>query len=155
MEKIYIFGCFHLKDNYFLVFDPSTNSLNKIASIVDVKRGNAACVVHKDRIFLSGGHPFKHARSVKYYDPCCNDWTDAPNMVEERHQHASVSIKNKIFMIGGSGSITSEVFENNAFCLIKSSPFVQSNYDRRALAVGNKIVLFRGGSLFQYDVDSE
>ena len=155
MGKIYIFGRFHLNDNYFLVFDPSTNTLNKIVSGVYVKRGNAACVVHKDRIFLSGGHPLKYARSVKYYDPCCNEWTDAPNMVEERHLHASVSIKNKLFMIGGSGSITCEVFEKTAFCLIKSSPFVRSDCDRRALAVGNKIVLFRGSSLFHYDVDSE
>ena len=49
-------------------------------------------------------------------------WAYLPDMIEERRDHAAVSIGNKMFVIGGDKTTNGEVFDSYSrkFKLIKS-----------------------------------
>lgn len=59
--------------------------------------------------------------SVEAYDHYENKWTNLPCMIEKRRYHASVTISNKLFVVGGYRKSTCEVFDSFArrFCYIK------------------------------------
>ena len=53
---------------------------------------------------MSGG--YYKGTSVETYDYYENKWTYLPDMIESRCDHASVSMGNKMFVIGGSYTST-------------------------------------------------
>ena len=85
-------------------------------------------------------------------------------MNEERRGHAAVSMGNKMFVIGGYRSSSSEIFDSlsRKFTLLK--PFSKlCNIDAshsRVLCVGNRIIIFDNiygheSKLYVYNVDKQ
>ena len=104
-------------------------------------------------------------KSVEKYDYYENKWTFLPDMNKERSQHAAVSMGNKIFVIGGCYTTSSEVFDSCSRKFTKIKSFVKlSAIDKsyfKAVCVGSYIFVIRG--LFNseetiihiYDVDKQ
>ena len=71
-------------------------------------------------------------------------------MIQGRHDHASVSMGNKMFVIGGHKTTSCEVFDSftRQFTTIKSCliPKMKSRYFK-AVCTGNNIVVLRSLSL--------
>ena len=127
MGNIYVIGD---ERNQCFVIDQNTKDKSKITSTMKSRR-LPGCAVYCGRIVVSGGihksghrHFFEDGtteRSVEAYDHCRDRWVEMPDMIERRYDHASVSIKNKLYMIGGSAA-TCEVFDSfsGIFVRIKS-----------------------------------
>ena len=82
-------------------------------------------------------------------------------MIEERHYHASVSMGNKLFVIGGYRKTSCEVFDSfsRKFTSVHTAhlkTIAPSNF--KAVCVGNKILAFcrqwdnSATKIFVYDV---
>ena len=64
----------------------------------DTKEKRHYITVFEEKLVVTGG---AFTNSVEAYDYYENKWTYLPDMIEERHYHASVSMGNKLFVIGG------------------------------------------------------
>ena len=78
-----------------------------------------------------------------YYE---NKWTYLPEMIEGRFEHGSVSMGNKMFVIGGIWRLSGEVFDSvsRKFTYIKDM-LVNHFYEIlfvRAVRIGHKIIVF-------------
>ena len=84
----------------------------------------ASCTVFEGRVFVSGGFNNIQLNNVEAYDHIDDSWSNMPNMIERRHHHRSVAIKNKLFIIGGHKVSSVEVFHSvcNKFVLLKFPP---------------------------------
>ena len=125
-------------------------------------RVDAACAVCNERIVVSGGiiHCDKIA-TVEEYNYFTNKWKIMLSIEKRRCRHASVSCKNKLYVIGGY-TTTCGVFDSlsKKFAFIK--PFCTAsrfddNVANRVVAIGSKIILFQRntGIIAIYDVDKE
>ena len=160
MGKIYILGGRTVgpnKRNNCSVFDPKTNKIKETAPLL-IERESAASVVHEGRIVVSGG---RHAaeRKVEVYDHIAGKWSLMPDMIQGRHNHDSISIRNKIYMIGKYLINNMEVFDSlsNTFALVNS---VLSNWKPAIcyyVEFGDNIVVINIGSLDAavFDVEKE
>ena len=99
---------------------------------------------------MSGGfHRINGARkSVEVYDAFSNKWSKMPCMVEERFNHASVSYKNKIIMIGGAfyRSIQCEMYDSfsETFVRIRNCFFEPGlHLYKQYVMIGTKISMFQ------------
>ena len=81
-------------------------------------RYNAACTVFESKIIVSGGYESKSVEAFDYYE---NKWTYLPEMIDKRCDQAAVSMGNRMFVIGGSYTTSSEIFSSF------SSKFTQIN----------------------------
>ena len=120
-------------------------------------RQNASCAVFEGKIVVTGGsfsvNSFSHrdlnsAESYCFYE---NKWTKFPNMLVARNCHTTVSMGNKLFVIGNDYKKGSEVFDSvtNKFVYIKS-PLKINHFNAitilpnvNALSIGYKILLFQ------------
>ena len=138
MGKVYVF-----KRNSFVVIDPSTKKGETTAKTTE-DRPFAACAIFGGRIVVSGGEntsrltsrgPGPIKKSVEVYDHCANSWHRMPDMIRERSHHASVSIKNKLYMIGGADmSCRCEVYDS----LSKVFVYIKSTYQLHDIDFMNK-----------------
>ena len=103
-------------------------------------------------------------RTVEAYDYYENKWTYLTDMIEERFNHAAVSMGNKMFVIGGDISTNFEVFDScsrkftNILSDIKIPDFREWFF--KAFNVGNNIVVFQDSletltetMIYLYDVN--
>ena len=163
MGKIYIFGgdtgaMVNHTARTCIAFDPKTNKWEKIARLLEA-RHRSACAVFGGRIILSGGSDYRgSSTSVEVYDHCAKKWSHMPDMLEGRSHHASISIKNKLFMVGGT-SKNCEVFDSfsQKFASIKPIlPIYRYEHVRTQYAViGSKIKIFNNDSLDAIVFDTE
>ena len=60
------------------------------------------------------GNPNKivYSKSVEAYDHHKMKWNIFPNMIKGRKNHFSITIGNKLFVIGGYGKIFSKVYDS-------------------------------------------
>ena len=163
MGDIYILGGFCTYNS--LVFEPKTNNIKEIAHFEQDKT-DPACVVHYGRIIVSGGtgNSWNTERTVRIYDHVTEQWSYLPNMLVKRHRHVSLSVNNKLYMLGGYYNNTCEVLESGSkvFVFIKSMSSFNS-LDRlkqcynHYVVLGNKIVVINQFSLDAavFDVESE
>ena len=95
-------------------------------------------------------------KSVEAYDYYENKWTYLPDMIEERCFHASISIGNIMFVIGGWGTSPCEVFDSfsRKFTSIKSLTNIYESYFQ-AISIGNVIVVFSVSTLFSLDKETK
>ena len=167
MGKIYIFGnC----NKSITVFDTKTKTTEaKRSAKVREERSHSTCSVFAGRIVLSGGldrslkvmgpNMFP-SKTVEVYDPYVNQWSQMPDMLETRYYHASVSIKNKLFMIGGS-TTQCEVFDSfsNKFANIKPvlPIYKYAGLPTQYVTLGSKIKMFDRFSLdaVVFDIEKE
>ena len=98
------FSCF--------MYNFETNKLSQIA-YMNKSRCYAACTVFEGKIVVTGGESnyftLKSAEAYDYYE---NKWTYLPDMVEKRSRHNSVSMGNKLFIIGRWSTTICEVFDS-------------------------------------------
>ena len=151
MQKIYVIGGegenFYSSFASCMCYDIKSNKWTYIASMI-VSRRNASCAVFKGKIVVTGGfckEIFSH-RELNCAESYCfheNKWTNFSNMLVKRCSHATVSIGNKLFVIGGNYENTCEVFDSNTnkFVFIKNTPGI--NYFVNALSIGYKIYVFQ------------
>ena len=132
---------------------------------MNVKRQYAACTVYEGKIVVSGGcrNSF-YLKSVEAYDYYENKWTYFLDMNEGRYKHASVSMGNKMFVIGGYRKSTCEKFDSYSrkFSYIKTcSDFSNDMGYFQAVCIDNRIVVFgkvRGKNqtkVFTYNDDTD
>ena len=150
MKYLYVFS--GVKDlNYdklstSIKYSCKTGKWNYIASL-KTERYSAACTVFDGKIVVSGGfnNYFGQLSSVESYDHHENKWTNLPDMIEARDNHAAVSNGDKMFVIGGDDNLTSEAFDivSRKFTCIKQliipETFTCTMY---AVSIGYKIIVF-------------
>ena len=146
MGRIYILGGGGIYNNTILnsciSIDCKTFELDEIPMMSE-KRKCPGCAVFCGKIIVSGGRTsFRSSKTVEAYDHCANEWSRMPDMLEGRYGHASVGIRNKLYMIAGS-SQQCEVFDSfsQKFSYIKSVlPFYrQYNINTQCVKIGNNI----------------
>ena len=132
MSKLYVIGGF-LSINGDLLGSCFANNLNSVRSSklsdLNVARYDAACTIFESRIVVTGGRDEDYdLKSVEAYDYYENKRTYLPDMVEERSQHAVVSMGCKIFVIGGNCTTSCEVFNSfsRKFTTLKSASNLSS-----------------------------
>ena len=107
-------------------------------------RNYAACTVFDGKIVVSGGFiGWNDLESVEAYHHHENRWIYLPDMINERAHHGSVSMGNKMFVIGGNSYATCEVFDNisRKFNAIKKID-VTDIFMFSVVGIGNKIFAF-------------
>ena len=112
----------HKRLSSFLVYNTKMDKWIQKADI-SMNRLFLACTLFEGKIVVSGGmSDFEDIKSVEAYDYYENKWTYLPDMIEGRCVHASVSMGNKMFVIGGSDTSSYEVFDSYSrkFTSIKS-----------------------------------
>ena len=157
-QDLYILGGLTSRGSYYecevlkscFVYNMKSDSWSPIADINEEKR-NAACTLYEGKIVVSGGwltnELFRNIRSksVESYDFYENKWSHLADMIEERSSHDSVSMGNKLFVIGGHRTFSFETFDSfsRKFCLIKKCPSFMLDIECvQAVCIGNRIVIF-------------
>ena len=175
MENIYILGGSCRRDwtpnlvyESCVVFDIEAYVTERFreTSAMLFGREKSACSVFGGRIVVSGGEIddgwfYQGSTTVEVYDHCANEWSRMPDMLQGRFNHASVSIRNKLYMIGGTLNRQCEVFDSfsNKFAYIKpvlpiyKFDWIQTQY----VTIGDKIKIYNGRSLDAavFDVEKE
>ena len=152
MSKLYIIGGWIKSCNTDLTscytYDIENEIWNKIAEL-NLARDSAASTVFEGKILVTGGQDIntETLNSVEGYDYYENKWTNLPNMLEERNDHAAVSMGNKLFVIGGRYTTNCEVFDSfsrkftEINSRIKFSVIKKWYFD--AICIGKYIVVFQ------------
>ena len=172
MSKIYVFGGVRRKNisRTCIVYDPKTCKWRQIASLIEPKT-HAACSVFAGKIVVAGGEDwffdFMHnkrlrngTRTVQVYDHFSNKWSRMPDMLSARAHHASVSVANKLYMVGGN-TRRCEVFDyfTNKFVNIEDKLPIYNPIDllQQNVTIGNKIWLLNGRTLQAviFDIENE
>ena len=100
---------------------------------------------------------------MEAYDYYENKWTYLPDLIDKRYRHASVSIGNKLFVIGGFETSSYEVFDScsKKFMIIKSEIKVKDieKHYTEAFCVGNSIIIFHHSLslktvIYVYDINN-
>ena len=154
MQRIYVIGG-NIKTEDFSIdscmcYDIECNKWTYIAPMIESRR-NASCEVFEGKIVVTGGYDMDKNqlgyKSVEAYCSFENEWTQLPDMLEKRRYHGTVSIGNKLFVIGRS---TCEVFDSitNKFVFLKSLPDLKDNFFQfvnniEAVSIGYKIYVYR------------
>ena len=153
INKVYILGGRGSKETS-VAFHPKNCNFERIANMMET-RVKAACGIFEGKIVVTGGEirGGLSRKSVEVYDPSSNKWSNMPDMLEGRQWHASVSIRNKIYIIGGQQSNNVEVFDSfsNKFTYVNISlPQFKQN-----VLIGNKVYMFNDDAdyFFLFDVD--
>ena len=115
-----------------------------------IDRRNAACSVFEGKIDVTGGNTVN--REVEAYDYHENKWTFLGKMQKLRYSNSSVSMGNKLFVIGGYNMIrrgyydsSLELFDSidRKFTLIKCNANFPTfdDYIQGACCIGSKILI--------------
>ena len=95
--------------------------MKKVAGL-NLARDCAACTVFEGKIVVTGGDNNQlQLKSIEAYDHYENKRTYLPYLIDKRCDQAAVSMGNRMFVIGGSYTTSSEIFSSF------SSKFTQIN----------------------------
>ena len=172
MQKIIVLGGTKNKEsvNSCLAYNLKNNEWSYIASMKK-EREKMSCAIFKGKLVVTGGWGRRRffgdvLKSVEAYCFCENKWTRFSDMLMERCSHETVSIGNKMFVIGTFHIGDFEVFDSitNKFTFVKRNFHIKDigHYSRQtsAITVGYKIYLIKAiyfkeksvSSTFCYDV---
>ena len=158
MQKVYVIGgCSKIQNysiNLCICYDIKSNKWTYIASMIE-SRQNSSCAVFEGKIVVTGGlymENFSH-RELNCSESYCfyeNKWKKFPNLMAKRCNHATVSMGNKLFVIGGNYENNGEVFDSvtNKFVIIENTP--GTNHLINAFSIGYKIYVFYQNFNFNY-----
>ena len=144
IEKVFVIGGMvdGTASDSCLQFDTKDYSWEEVVGMKEA-RIRAACTVFEGIIVVGGGYNINigDLNSVESYDVAEITWTAMTNMIEQRFGDSLVSVKNKLFVLGGNNDGTCEVFESssNKFVVLKSPPLFNCN---NAFSIGTKIYIF-------------
>ena len=123
-NKIYAFGGFILPEqgppawnpiNNAWEYDPAKDEWKELAPM-PIKRGAAAAAVANGKIYVTGGansidgvtengihptRPHNVLTTVEEYDPATNAWRSVRPMLVARNHHATASVGDRLYTIGG------------------------------------------------------
>ena len=135
MRSLYVFGGNIslsknniIKSNSCSKYDTKTSQWSCIAEM-KIDRNRVACSVFEGKIVVSGG--YSNLKSVEAYDYYENKWNNFPGMIQGRDFHGSVSLGNKLFVIG----FTFEVFDSLFRIFTKIKKINKKFYSLRATAL--------------------
>ena len=166
MRNLYVFdgqipSYIIIKSNICLKYDTTTNEWSCISEM-NIARAYAACTVFEGKIVVSGG--LYNLKSVEAYDYHENQWSCLPDMIQGKCSHGSVSLGNKLFVIG----YASEVFDNLSRVFTEIKKINHKSYSLRRTAligIDYKIIVFgtlykgqdklKAEILFVYDILSD
>ena len=127
-DKIFILGgfcgsvCYDNSTNSCLEFNTKDHAWKQVARMNEA-RSHAACAVFEGSLVIAGGwhSAYSTLNSVESYDVFDDKWSPMPNMIEEKHGHKLVVVRNKLFVIGRERQ-SCEVFDSNCkrFVIFKS-----------------------------------
>ena len=128
-------------------------------------RAAASSVVFKGTIVVTGGFFFYNdrtevdLRTAERYDHASDSWSQLPEMVQPRSCHGSVAIRNKIFIVGGIGRDTCEVFDavSAKFSLLAKTSPVFKGWDvkeKKTFSFGNKVVVPGWNKILFFDTET-
>ena len=125
------------------VYDVKTGKWSQKAETNAVRTNSSSCTVFEGKIVVTGG--IYSCYSVEAYDHHKSRWSYLPPMIEKRRWHASVSMGNKLFVIGGKKSLSCELFSSRSrkFVYLKHSLNIQVFHKSflRSVCIGDKIVV--------------
>ena len=138
-------------------------------SRMNAARGYSACAVFKGRIVVTGGcnmSNFLGTNTVEAYDHLSETWSSMPSMIERRYSHTSVSISNKLYVMGlndfQQGKERCEVFDSvcNKFVALKNIPTQLTNGFfnlAETFSTGKKLIMItqNSTSAIIYDVEND
>ena len=127
-------------------------------SSMNEARHSSASVVFQSNIVISGGLGNHNVlRSVETYDVFADKWTPMPYMINGKHGHKLVAVKNKLFVIDRFTK-RCEVFDyhSNKFVIFNEPRvfFPLLTWFINVFSFGSKLVFFnnRRKSVFTYDM---
>ena len=146
--------------NSCLKINPADCSWKEVAKM-NISRSNASCTVFEGKIVVSGGDNNGLLNTVEAYDHIANEWTNMLNMVEERCDHKSVAVKNKLFIVGGN-TTTCEVYDSGCgkfslLKLVKETIYGFLRFPSEVLSIENKLFVFKRyeKNVLLYDVEKD
>ena len=121
MDKIFVFGGYYDSVRYqnsinsCLEFNTKDHAWKQVSGMNQV-RSRAAGAVFEGRHVAN-----MTLNSVESYDVFADRWSPMPNMIERKHGHGLVVVRNKLFVIGKYRH-SCEVFDSNCkkFVVLKS-----------------------------------
>ena len=166
IDKVYVIGGNENKKslNSCIEFDTKSNEYKEV-SRMNSTRAAASSVVFKGTIFVTGGFYFYNdrtevdLRTAERYDHASDSWSQLPEMVQPRSCHGSVAIRNKIFIVGGIGRDTCEVFDavSAKFSLLAKTSPVFKGWDvkeKKTFSFGNKVVVPGWNKILFFDTET-
>ena len=164
MRKVYVIGGQGKLQGFVyscMCYDINSNKWTYVGSLIE-NRENASCAVFKGKIVVTGGYviPYRpygercmsFCRSNSSESYCFHEdkWTQFSAMLQGRVDHGSVTIKDKLFVIGGDYNDSCEVLDciTSKFVFIKSLPNLKNNQSYlvsniEAVSIGYKIYVIR------------
>ena len=145
MDRLFILGGFLQTQNFptsvCWAFDQSGKEIDGVSEMLTTRRDHS-CVVFDGKIVVTGGSVGTEG-SVEAYDHHLNKWTYMPDLMEEKYCHGSVAMGNKFYVIGGTRTQSSEVFDkiSSKFARIKQSPRAVTSFEAEVFRIQNKIVV--------------
>ena len=160
MENVLVVGGF-VKGRFTatcLQFNTKTLGWRETAEMSEA-RCYAACSVYQGRVVVCGGIGDGRLKdTVEAYDHVADAWSKMPKMVKRRKDHRSVSVKSKLFVVGGNLSQSCEVFSSttNKFTLLKEPAIDFGGDPVEMIAIGTDLfVFFEKGIVLVYDFDND
>ena len=169
IDKVFVIGGVRngstLLDNC-LQFDTKSYKWKEVARMGEARQQTAACANFKGLIVVSGGTggldiPFRRSNKVESYDAAGDAWTPMPRMIEQRAQHSSMVVKNKMFVFGGiQTELTAEVLDDASKQFVALKPVKSNILNCETVSVGSKIFFIQSDTftgcinIFCYDVDA-
>ena len=162
MGNAYVSGGYIQQEiiNSCLMFNAADCSWKEVAKM-NISRSNASCTVFEGKIVVSGGYNNGLLNTVEAYDHIANEWTNMLNMVEERCDHKSVAVKNKLFIVGGN-TTTCEVYDSgcgkfSSLKLLKETIYGFLRSPSEVLSIENKLLIFKRyeKNVLIYDIEKD
>ena len=151
MGKLFVLGIHEKRFVYFKLENKDWYYTNKKSE----KTTNSSCTVFEGKIIVSGGFSSHVDRkTVEAYDYFANEWSRMPDMLEARNNHASVSIRNKLYMINGFNKKSCEVYDSftNQFVRIKKVSHIVYRWGAfrtQCVTMDNKLITFNNNCPLQ------
>ena len=107
---------------------------------------SAACSPYQGKVVVSGG--YSNGRSLSFveaYDHTVDEWVEMPRMVNARHCHSQITVKNKLFIIGIKRE-SCEVYDSDCKKFVLINKPIRSNIsfyrNFEVVSIGNKIIVY-------------
>lgn len=140
-------GCHPATGDTYL-FRAQNKMCYKLCSLI-YPRGFISLIYHNKKVYAFGGSTCSVSKKAEEYDISTNYWKELPDMIQAREGSTCISLKNKIYIIGG-GSTNIEEFSIDSR-IYRLLDFRVSNYGNVAALVDDKIYIIGQSDLFIAD----
>jgi N-acetylneuraminic acid mutarotase len=140
------------------LYDPSTNSWSKVASLTTARSRHTASLLPNGRVLVVGGGTIVSnglavalLSSAELYDPVSNTWSNVASLTAARHKHtAAVQPNGRLLVLGGIGNngiaASSELYDFADNAWYPATSLLISRYESTILHLPNGRALVMGGN---------